>query len=163
MLSLGERRIRSAILGGMGTGLSLEGFAVPDYSHVGDVLPAGMQPPIDRAEYFAHAAAMMRREEPEIGIPGMQAQFADLIGFPRPVAAGVISSLGEGVRPDTLAWAELPILCLNGDDDLQKLDEAGFADVLPNVRFGSARGDHSSSLFDPDFQREILEFFQARR
>jgi pimeloyl-ACP methyl ester carboxylesterase len=162
MLSLGERRIRSAILGGMGAGLSLEGHPVPDYTHVGDVLPAGLEPPVDRAAYCAHAAAMLRGEEPEVGIPGAQAQFADLLGFPRPVAACVINSLGEGVRPETLAHVDIPILVLNGDDDLQKLDEAGFADVLPTARFGSARGDHSSSLFDPAFQAEVLAFLREQ-
>jgi len=160
LLGLGEKRIRSVILGGVGPWISVQGVPMPDWSDIGEALPPGL--PLTWEAWTENAAAVMLGTSPSIGIAGGQAQLADAIGFDRRVAAAVIHSEGERIAPEALKGVDVLVLVLNGDEDPQKYDEREFAGIFPDVRFGSARGDHMSALFDPDFQREVIEFLQWR-
>ncbi len=162
LLSLRDKRVRSAILAGMGPGLSITGRFIPDYSHAGDAYPPEIKRPLTAQTMMSYCADVLLGKQPAMGIAGSQAAFIDALGLSRSVAAAICVGMGETTPPEALKDVGIPVLVLNGDDDLQKLDEKGFADVLANVRFGSARGDHVSALVDPDFQREVSEFLQWR-
>lgn len=164
LLAMAPKRLRSVILGGAGVSISIEGasWSASDWEKYSVDRQTARPPPLPEVrtwkDWTEYAADVLLGLQPPFGVARGYVEVAEAIGFDREVAAAVYRSLGERVAPESLRDVDVPILVLNGKDDVQKIDERGFAQLFANIRFGAVSGDHLTALFDRDFQREVIEF-----
>jgi hypothetical protein len=56
----------------------------------------------------------------------------------------------------------MPVLILNGKADAANLKIAGLLKATPTARVGECEGDHSSTPYEPIFQRAVIQLFMEQ-
>src|SRR6516164_7049033 len=160
LLALGDARVKSAILSGVGQYI-LEGeeMVLPKGFPMAAHLPRPLTLPV-----LAEGRAKVL-DRGEI-IPGDMSTF------------GVIAARATGADLEVLAAAErgatdlvpveplrnvgAPVLVLNGAADVANQSVGRFLEVLPNARAGTCDGDHHTTPWQPSFQEAVVDFFTER-
>jgi pimeloyl-ACP methyl ester carboxylesterase len=143
LLLAGEPRVRSAVLGGVGSRLILRS---------GPPMPAGA------------IAAALEAEDPSTvtgAVPKAFRAFADSTGADR-LALAAIQRAGLPPRPD-LSGVRVPVLVITGDRDVLVGDPAELAAAIPGARSVVVSGDHLSAVYDPRFAAEVVGFLDEVR
>jgi pimeloyl-ACP methyl ester carboxylesterase len=156
LLALGDPRIRSAVLAGIG-----------DYILAGEMmeLPEGMPgtESLPRRVAFdvwaEHQAAGLDATADGSGPPsGYAASGAD----PRAMAAVLRGTITQRTPAATLQRVTLPVLVLNGTADFGNQQYEKLVGAFPNARAASCDGDHLISPFYPSFHQAIITFLQEQ-
>ena len=134
-----ERRVRSAVLGGIGRPTGLGRRQRQDVAAALEAAGGDAVPPMARA---------FRRFAESTG--------ADL----RALAA--IQRSGGGLSAVDLTAIAVPCLVLVGDHDDLAVEPQQLVDALPDARLEIVHGTHLSAVNDPRFAAAIVEFVNAR-
>jgi pimeloyl-ACP methyl ester carboxylesterase len=161
LLALNPRRVKSAILAGVG-----------DYALEDNVMefpeswpiPESVPRPITRSVWAEEGARIL--EQGEI-IPGHLAS-ASLMAAratgadPKVLAAVIRGAVMPSWPSEALRTIAVPVLILNGRGDAanQKID--GLLRAIPTARAASCEGDHQSTPYEPTFHQyqAVIRFFQ---
>lgn len=139
-----EPRVRSAVLGGIGSQL----------------LPRSVT---GRAPMPAAAiAAALEAEDPSAvadAVPKAFRAFADSTGADRLALAAILRS--RRAPPPELGDVAVPVLVISGDADDLIGDPTHLAAAVPGARVSIVSGDHLSAVFDPRFARELVDFLDS--
>lgn len=65
----------------------------------------------------------------------------------------------EQVSPEAQRQVQVPVLVLNGKDDLANQQVARLVSAFPNARSAVCDGDHHSTPWHPSFQQAVASFF----
>jgi len=156
LLALGDARVKSAVLAGVGQYiLDGEVMDLPESFPMGDT----PQPLSLRAHMEAQAAAL----EYDDTVPGSPASpYMRLVramgNDPQALAAVLRGDSAEQVSPEALRQVRLPVLVLNGREDVANKAVGRLLEVLPNARFVVCDGDHHTTPWYPSFQQEAVDF-----
>lgn len=139
-----ERRVRSAVLGGIGSRL--------------------LAPRPGERRYPAVAIAEgLEAEDPATvtePTPRSFRAFAEATGADRIALAAIQRSrLVSGHRD--LASLDLPVLVVVGERDTLVGDPEALVDALPRARLVRVPGDHLSAVTSPDFVAAVIDFLAA--
>lgn len=159
LLILRPPQVKSAILAGLGD------YAIED--HIMEFpktwpVPDSVPRPITAGVWLEEGAKILEKGEM---VPGHLAS-ANLIGCrvtgtdPKVMAAVIRGALMESVPVEPLQGVDMPVLILNGKADAANLKIAGLLKAIPTARAGECEGDHSSTPYQPTFQRGVVQFFQ---
>ena len=161
LLALSPRRVKSAILAGVGDyALEDNVMEFPKSWPIPDSVPR----PITRSVWAEEGARIL--EQGEI-IPGhlasaslMAARATD--ADPKVLAAVIRGAVMPSWPPEALRTIEVPVLILNGRRDAanQKID--GLLRAIPTARAASCEGDHQSTPYEPTFHQAVIRFFQEQ-
>ncbi len=137
-LLLADRRVRSAVLGGIGAGLLR-----PRPPEVTDAL----------------ADALLADDIGSVSDPTGRAfrRFAEGTGADRHALAAVQRSARWTGVPE-LARITVPVLVLAGSDDTLVGSPQELAEQIPGARLRLVGGDHLGAVLDPEFAPAIVEF-----
>jgi pimeloyl-ACP methyl ester carboxylesterase len=156
LLALGNLRIRSAVLGGIG-----------QYILAGEtlVLPKGMpgmeglSERLSVAEYSERQAQAIDRHL-DGGGPASVYELFD--ADPRAMAAALRGTLSQATPPEELRDIQIPVLVINGTADFANQEVEHLVAAFPNARAAACDGDHLMAPFYPSFQRAIVEFLREQ-
>src|SRR5262249_23875486 len=156
LLALGDARVKSAILSGVGQYI-LEGeeMVLPK----GIPMAAHLPRPLTLPALAEARAKVLDRGEiipgdmSTFGVIAARATGADLAVV---AAAERATGLGPG---EPLQKAGAPVLVLNGAADVANQSVGRFLEVLPNARTGTCDGDHHTTPWQPSFQEAVVDFF----
>jgi pimeloyl-ACP methyl ester carboxylesterase len=161
LLALGAPQVKSAVLAGIshyileGTILEFpKSFPIPDH------LPK----PLTNRIWAEEGARILEAGEVVPGhLASAQVIMVKATGLdPKALAAVLRGEIAEGVRPDLLRRSTVPVLILNGKNDVANQNVEGLLEALPNARIGACEGDHYSTPFQPSFQEAALDFFREQ-
>ncbi|MBZ5584712.1 MAG: alpha/beta fold hydrolase [Acidobacteriia bacterium] len=161
LLVLRPPQVKSAILAGFGD------YAIEE--HVMDFpkswpVPDSVPRPITARVWLEEGAKILEKGEM---VPGHLAS-ANLIGCrvtgtdPRVMVAVIRGALMQSVPAEPLQRVEIPVLILNGKADGANLKISGLLKAIPTARAGECDGDHSSTPYQPTFQRAVVLFFEEQ-
>ena len=156
LLALGDARVKSAILSGIGPYI-LEGeeMVLPEGLPMAAHLPRPLTLP---ALAEARAKVLDRGEI----IPGDMSTFGVLAARATGADLAVLAAAERGtdlVPVEPLQNAGAPVLVLNGAADVANQSVARFLEVLPNARTATCEGDHHTTPWQPSFQEAVVDFF----
>jgi hypothetical protein len=83
-------------------------------------------------------------------------------GDPKVLAAVIRGAVAEPVPVDPLSRVKVPVLVLNGKEDLANQAVGRLLEVIPNARSAACDGDHHTTPWYPSFQQAVVNFFAAR-
>ena len=157
LLALGAPQVKSAILAGVAQYI-LEGevMELPENFPMGD----RPKPPTMR-EHAEAVANSLACEETGPGNPGsaylnlMRAMGND----PKALAAVLRGDGVEQVSREALHQVQIPVLVLNGREDVANQAVGRLLEVFPNARFAACDGDHHTTPWYPSFQQAVVDFF----
>jgi pimeloyl-ACP methyl ester carboxylesterase len=156
LLALGDPRVKSAVLAGVGQYiLDGEVMDLPENFPMGDTpQPLSLQ---------AHMETQATALEYDDTTPGSPASpYLRLVramgNDPKALAAVLRGDSAEQVLPEGLRQFRLPVLVLNGRQDVANKTVGRLLEVLPNARFVACDGDHHSTPWYPSFQQEAVDF-----
>jgi pimeloyl-ACP methyl ester carboxylesterase len=160
LLALGAPQVKSAILAGVAQYI-LEGevMELPENFPLAD-LPK----PLTLRAHTEAVANSLACDETIPGNPGsaylklMRAMGND----PRALAAVLRGDGVEQVSPEALHKVEIPVLVLNGREDMANQAVGRLLEVFPNARSATCDGDHHSTPWQPSFQQAVVDFFEAQ-
>jgi pimeloyl-ACP methyl ester carboxylesterase len=157
LLALGAPQVRSAILAGVGQYiLDGEVMELPENFPMADA----PKPLTLRAHSEAVASALACDET----VPGnLGSAYLNLMralgNDPKALAAVLRGDGAEPVSPAALHKVQVPVLVLNGREDLANQAVGRLPEVLPNARKAACDGDHHSAPWYPSFQQAVVDFF----
>jgi pimeloyl-ACP methyl ester carboxylesterase len=157
LLVLGNARVKSAILSGIGQYI-LEGeeMVLPKGIPMAEHLPRPLTLP---ALAEARAKVLDRGEI----IPGDMSTFGVIAARATGADLAVLAAAERGatglVPIEPLHNAAAPVLVLNGAADVGNQSVGRFLEVLPNARTGTCDGDHHTTPWQPSFQEAVVNFF----
>jgi len=157
LLALGAPQVKSAVLAGVAQYiLDGEVMELPENFPMADA----PQPLTLRAHMEAQANSL----EYDDTIPGSPASpYLKLVramgNDPKALAAVLRGDSAEQVSREALHKVRVPVLVLNGTEDVANSRVGRLLEVLPNARFAVCDGDHHSTPWYPSFQQAVVEFF----
>lgn len=156
LLALSAPQFKSAVLAGIAQYiLDGEVMELPENFPMADA----PQPLTLRAHMEAQANFM----EYDDTIPGPASPYLKLVramgNDPKALAAVLRGDSAEQVSPEALKKVRIPVLVLNGREDVANKAVGRLLEVLPNVRFAACDGDHHSTPWYPSFQQAVVDFF----
>jgi pimeloyl-ACP methyl ester carboxylesterase len=157
LLALGEPRLRSVILAGIGQYI-LEG----EVMNIPEGMPGMESLPRDItfdawAEHQAHIL------DPSNDESGSRAAIEAIGADPDVMAAVMRGMITNLTPPAALRGVSAPVLVLNGDEDIGNLGlqaSERLLTVIPDARFVECEGNHMTAPFYPSFQQAVVDFFK---
>jgi pimeloyl-ACP methyl ester carboxylesterase len=161
LLSLDFAGVRSAILAGVADFI-LEGEVL----HLPENFPLPGDPP-RQITMRAHAEGLATALERDAITPGDPRSFPVIaarasISGPKVQAAVVRGASTEMVPPEALAKVRVPVLILNGTEDVANQVVRRLLEVIPHAKAASCAGDHGNTPHQPSFQQAVVDFFAAQ-
>jgi pimeloyl-ACP methyl ester carboxylesterase len=159
LLALGAPRVKSAILAGVAQYI-LEGevMELPENFPMGDV---------PRLTLRAHSEAVANSLACDETVPGNPGSaylklMRALGNDPKALAAVLRGDGVEQVSPEALHKVQIPVLVLNGREDVANQAVGRLVEVFPNGRSAACDGDHHTTPWCPSFQQAVVDFFEAQ-
>ncbi len=134
-LLLLDKRIRSAVMGGMG-----DGFTDPQWPRRILFYRALSGEPVKELESMVNYVKSN---------PSLDQQALALLQKEQP-----------SVTPDLLATIRIPVLLIDGDNDPDNGSPQNLAKMFPNAQLKIIPGDHGSAMRGPQFAEAILQFLK---
>src|SRR5262249_30163153 len=156
LLALGDARVKSAILSGIGQYI-LEGeeMVLPK----GVPMAAHLPRPLTLPALAEGRAKVLDRGEI---IPGDMSTFGVIAARATGADLAVLAAAERGatdlVPVELLQNVGTPVLVLNGAADIANQSVGRFLEVLPNAPTGACGGDHPTTPSQPSFQEAVVDF-----
>jgi pimeloyl-ACP methyl ester carboxylesterase len=154
-------QVKSAILAGIG-----------DYVIEGTVLefpknwpvPEHLPKPLTHKIWAEEGARVLEKNELVAGNLGSAHVIAARVtrADPMVLAAVIRGAVADQMTAEQLNRIRVPVLVLNGKDDVANQKTARLLEEIPTASLGECEGDHNSTPYQPAFHQAVVGFLQRQ-
>jgi pimeloyl-ACP methyl ester carboxylesterase len=81
---------------------------------------------------------------------------------PKVLAAVIRGAVAPPLPTEGLRNVHVPVLVLNGSEDVANLKVERLLQELPTAQAGTCQGDHHSTPYQPSFHRAVIDFLREQ-